>query len=147
MVTHARVVFAAKMKEYSGVVKGRISFLETQNSNIAKYNRELREDESLVVPIISFGVEQEPKELMGRIVKNGRWSVLPIKGARQVRFRLDERGTLLKSDSFLAMASEPPPPRHFVFYKPFLIFIKEIGRESPYFAVWIDNAELIEPSS
>jgi len=35
-------------------------------------------------------------------------------------------------------------PRHLYFNKPFLIYVKKRGAEySPFFVMWVDNAELL----
>ncbi len=35
--------------------------------------------------------------------------------------------------------------RRLVFDKPFLLYMKEKGAKNPYFAIWIENAELMSP--
>ena len=72
---------------------------------------------------------------------------LPIVLALQnVRFRLDEHGAILKSEA--AMAAEAADRRslaQFIFDKPFLILLERKDAAQPYFALWVDNPELLAP--
>ena len=60
---------------------------------------------------------------------------------QQIRFKLDETGAALKSESFVFLGR----PRFLVFNKPFLIMIQRKGSKVPYFALWVANAELLVP--
>jgi hypothetical protein len=63
-----------------------------------------------------------------------------------VCFRLDERGAVLKSDAGVYDSVGPPEqPRQFVLNKPFLILLERKGAARPYFALWVDNPELLAP--
>jgi hypothetical protein len=68
-----------------------------------------------------------------------------------IRFKLDERGALLKSEALLRKRpgeaspdDEPPrPTRHFICDNAFLILMLQKGQPKPYFALWVDNDELL----
>ena len=48
-------------------------------------------------------------------------------------------------EALLGASNEPPPkPRHFVFDRPFLVWLKQRDGDAPYFALWVENAELME---
>ena len=42
-------------------------------------------------------------------------------------------------------AMGPGKPRQLVFDKPFLILLQRGDAQQPYFALWVDNAELLTP--
>ena len=111
----------------------------------------LSPNEPLVIPILNFDLRREYVELEGeRITTPGPLKALPIFWALQsIRFRLDDRGAVLKSESVLAAKSAPlempPKPRQFIFDKPFLILLERTDAAQPYFALWVDNAELLAP--
>jgi hypothetical protein len=68
---------------------------------------------------------------------------------QDTRFKLDEKGAVLKSRAFfMAMKAEAPAPgnakpRMFIFDKPFLIYMKQKIGKYPYFVLWINNPELM----
>jgi hypothetical protein len=66
-----------------------------------------------------------------------------IKNAKQnIRFRLDEKGAVLKSDaSMLAPTSAMPRPKPCD--GPFLVLMQRQDARTPYFAAWIENPELL----
>ena len=104
----------------------------------------------LLVPKTDFTLTRTYGELVGRhlaLKKTARWSGYFVLDAKQIiRFRLDERGALLKSEAQFSLASGPPPePVDLVFDQPFLVLLQRVGVRTPYFALWIDNAELLVP--
>lgn len=73
-----------------------------------------------------------------------------------VRFKFDEFGAILKSEARLKGSPgsidddfeppPPPPPRHFICDKPFLVLLLHRNLSKPYFALWVDNPELLVKS-
>lgn len=99
------------------------------------------------VPVLNFDVVREYGELTGRplTVSTPRLNGQPIDIAKQqVRFRLDERGAVLKSE---AIISRGLGMNNLVFDRPFLILLQYADARVPYFALWVDNAELLVPFS
>ena len=106
----------------------------------------------LKVPKLNFDVTRDYLELRGLklVVKNPKVANdLQILSALQnIRFQLDEEGVRLRSESHIAFgcaAAEPPPPtRHImVFDKPFLMLLQRRDADVPYFALWVENPELL----
>jgi hypothetical protein len=91
--------------------------------------------------------------LKGLAFLNESWRAggMYLSNAKQiVRFRLDKAGARLESEGVLVSDngdSDPEPGRNFVFDKPFLIYLREQGAEQPYFALWVENAELMQAFS
>ena len=59
---------------------------------------------------------------------------------QMIQFRLDKSGADLASVSEAMVASGP---RDFHFDRPYLITMARRGAEHPYFAMWVDNDELM----
>ena len=97
-----------------------------------------------VVPVVDFDIMREYSELYGKAIRSGnpRFNGLPIVAAKQqVRFKLDETGAVLKSEAFTAAGLG----YDLIFDKPFLIMIQRKAAEKPYFALWVENAEILVP--
>ena len=111
---------------------------------------ELWENESLKIPKIDFDLSYIFPELEGkRLLNNGWEGWLIAKAVQDTRFKLDEKGAVLKSRAFFMVTKEeaPPPgnakPRMFIFDKPYLIYLKQKIGKYPYFVLWINNPELL----
>jgi hypothetical protein len=101
----------------------------------------LEEWSSLIVPVIDFDLTREYAELTGKPLRVSKLDGMPIGMAtQQIRFKLDERGAILKSEAIIAVLGSCP---ELVFNKPFLVLLQYQDNEMPYFAAWIDNAELL----
>jgi hypothetical protein len=101
----------------------------------------IEEWSSLIVPVIDFDLTREYMELTGRPLRVRKFDGLPIGMAtQQIRFKLDERGAVLKSEAIIAVMGSSP---ELVFNQPFLVLLQYGDNDMPYFAAWIDNAELL----
>jgi hypothetical protein len=63
-----------------------------------------------------------------------------------IKFLLNEEGARLRSEMAMTMrcmAFVQEEPRRFIFDKPFLVYLKQGGKQ-PYFAAWIANTELMK---
>jgi hypothetical protein len=88
------------------------------------------------VPVLDFEILRDYKELT-----TGD-SLLEL-ALQQTRFKLTERGAILKSES--ATVVKRSPHMNLVFDKPFLVMIQRTDASQPYFALWVANAELLVP--
>ncbi|MDB5390742.1 MAG: hypothetical protein JWM11_6388 [Planctomycetaceae bacterium] len=114
--------------------------------------------ESLLIPKLSFNILQRYKDLVGiEIVgssyrKDGRPELI-ARAVQGTAFVLNERGAKLESTAEIETIvgewgmDEPPPPeiRKFHFDRPFLVLLREQKSHEPYFALWLENTELMEP--
>jgi hypothetical protein len=99
----------------------------------------------LFVPVLDFDILKEYSELYGHPIHSTNKNIEKTEIAvalQTVRFRLDERGAVLKSESIIAAGLTP---ENLVFDKPFLILLKRHDAKKPYFALWVGNAELLVP--
>jgi hypothetical protein len=105
----------------------------------------LGQGESLIVPVVALNVERTYAELLGRGLQNPGWEAYEVTQACQVtRFRLDETGAHLASEGIVGIAGLTEQPRRFVFDKPFLVCLTQKGAKAPYFALWVESAEVLE---
>ena len=102
------------------------------------------EARDLIIPIVDFDVLRRYHELDGVRLKsdNKRFDGSPVESLQQIRFRLDEKGAILKSQAMVAGCDVSD---NLVFNRPFLALLKTKTAKMPYLAIWIDNAELLLP--
>jgi hypothetical protein len=108
-----------------------------------------RPAETLTVPDVLYKLTHHFAELQGKAIANQPWRDLAYfigEAMQTIDFSLSRTGVVLKSD---AQIVAPPlgqlESRRFDFNRPFLIYIKK--REpaaSPFFVMWVDNAELMQ---
>ncbi len=119
-----------------------------QQRDADEYEQQLHLEESLVIPIISLRVQREFTELISKKLRNKGYTALYVTEAKQgIRFRLDETGADLSSEAEFAVAAIPPPPRHFIFDKPFLLYVKPKDGDAPYVALWVETPEVLETTT
>ena len=107
---------------------------------------EMRNRDTLQIPKFNFDITHSYDELIGKFFMARDFEDYFINEALQnIRFRLDEKGALLKSEARIRGKPISPRPKFLIFDKPFLLYMKEKNGVYPYFAVWIDNAELMVP--
>ena len=109
--------------------------------------------DTLAVPKLNFDLRNDFPALEGLVllpsptanVKN-----LKTKSVKQlVRFQLNEKGAILKSEAVITMRAtivfQRPEPHFMIFDRPFLILMKRANSDHPYFALWVGNASLLVP--
>ncbi len=120
--------------------------IDAVHSRLKKGKRTtMGEMETLWIPVLDFDLVRDYDEIIRRKVAtgDGKASGLPIAIARQsIRFRLDETGAMLKSEAIGALGGLA---KSYFFNKPFLVLLERRGARNPYFALWVDNAELLVP--
>jgi hypothetical protein len=96
----------------------------------------MQQHADLFIPVIDFDVLRNYKEL------TGKGSLLEM-ALQQIRFKLTERGAVLRSEA--AIVAKAMSLRNLVFDKPFLVMLQRTDVSQPYFALWVANAELLVP--
>jgi hypothetical protein len=102
------------------------------------------ESSTLGVPVVDFNLVKDYTQLRHRRIAgtSPKLNGTMVEIARQaIRFRLDEQGAVLKSDSLVASCIS----QDLVFDKPFLLMLQQRNAGAPYLALWISNAELLAP--
>ncbi len=112
--------------------------------------RRLRPIDSLLVPDVLFKLTHHFEELLGKHLGNNRWQRHFIwKAMQKIDFTLSRTGVTVKSEARLKAAASRPlrvdEPRWMHFNRPFLIYVKQRRAEAtPFFIMWVDNAELMQ---
>jgi hypothetical protein len=152
--------FAVELKTKSAedrLILAKIPPETTLAKTIEKFNERANADKSqtagvgdvLMVPKFNFDITRYFQELEDSplaLTKSN--NDLQITAAVQnVRFQLDEKGVRLKSESHISIgcsASPPPKINHWlIFDKPFLLILQRADSKVPYFALWVENGELL----
>ena len=102
--------------------------------------------DKLIVPDIIYKLTHNYSELLKKEIGNEPWIGYFIFEAKQmIDFSLSRSGVVLKSESKIGVAAAGDEPRLLYFNRPFLIYIKKRNSDSqPFFAMWVDNAELLK---
>lgn len=100
-----------------------------------------------VVPVIDFDLLKDYPEVANRPLsaKNPILAGNPILRAQQsVRFKLDKYGAVLKSEAAIcATLCKMETSNNLIFDRPFLVLLKLTASDKPYFAMWVDNPEVL----
>ena len=138
----------------SQVVVARIRAEATLAAAVARVEREQAElkarnklgpNDVLLVPDLFGQISHRFSDLEGKAFKNRNLNGQQLDVAQQdILFRLDRSGAEIKSESTMYALSAGT---NFVLDRPFLIYMKARGATAPYFAMWVDNPELLTPWS
>lgn len=112
-------------------------------------NKEFSENDTLKIPNISFNLKERITEVEYKFFKYSNGKEYYIDTALQtIEFELDEKGGRIKSeagmmvDNMSAIIEEKP--RNFNVDDTFTIFLKEEGKELPYFAAKISDISQVQ---
>ncbi len=105
----------------------------------------------LLVPRIKLDLNREYSEIERlHLVPKGAnvaKDLVLLSAAQNTVFEMNEKGVELKSEAHMAFgcaAEEEPVPKHkMIFDKPFLILMQRREARVPYFALWVDNPEVL----
>jgi hypothetical protein len=115
--------------------------LDRSRPDSAEYLRTVGPNDVLLVPNLLWQLSHHFSELEGKAFTNAKLKGQRLDVAEQdILFRLDRSGAELKSESKMYCM---PVPTYFVLDRPFLIFLRQRGAKTPYFALWVDNSELL----
>ena len=124
------------------------NFLDLYNSiidNSKNYNGEksLDDKDTLYVPYLDFNVYKDFEELKNLTVRSESKEYVINQAVQSIKLKLNETGGEIKSEAALSTketsAVEENKPRYFNYDESFIIFLKEEGKEYPYFAAKIDD--------
>ena len=114
------------------------------------------EDDFLKVPNLDLDILKKYEELIAngnpdKMFYNSKGDICEIKEALQtIKFTLDKSGGKIKSEAAIvmqetsAMISEKVERRYFEFDSEFTMFLRENGKDLPYFAANIDDITLFQ---
>jgi len=103
----------------------------------------MNHEDTLQIPRLSFNIVHSYDELLNKPLLNKGFEPYVItKALQSVQFTLCETGVQVASEARIRADSIP---RNLVFDGPFLILLRKRGSDLPYLAIWVANAELLEP--
>lgn len=100
--------------------------------------------ENLAIPIFNFKITKNYSELCYKPIRSSQKMINEQYFSyclQQIRFRMDERGAIIKSESSIYRAIA----NNYDFDDTFLVILIKKGSQNPYFAMWIANSELMVP--
>lgn len=109
-----------------------------------QWQSRLREFDVLRVPEMVWRVDHRFKELTGKTVANASPPMPILEAMQTIEFQLDRCGAMVESEAVMRIGGGGTP-RSFLFNRPFLVCMKKRDAEHPFFAMWVDNAELLAP--
>ncbi len=101
-------------------------------------------EDSLMVPNFKIDKTISYDELCGKTIKGTNKII--TQALQTIKFNMDNKGGTLKSEAALAimrMSLAPQIGRKYHFDKEFVMFLKEEGKDKPYFAVRVENPEFL----
>ena len=102
----------------------------------------LGSNDTLLVPDIVWNIAHHFTELEGRVFQNAPLRKQLIEIVEQdTAFSLNRNGVELRSE--VKLEAKKSVPTDYVFDRPFLLYLKKRGATQPYFAMWVENAELL----
>jgi hypothetical protein len=132
---------AAFARVESEIVKT-ADYLKTLDAYSADRWQKLEPGDKLFIPDLCWFVSHRFSEIEGKRFANGKLKGQKLVLARQdTLFRLNRKGARLKSQSSTDATSAVPTD--YFLDRPFLIYMKKRGAALPYFAMWVDNSELL----
>ena len=110
-------------------------------------DRNLSEGEQLSIPYINIDTNIEYNELCNKIIRNAEGLYI-ANAIQNLTFILNETGGNLISEAGIKdqYQSVSINTRSFHYTKPFVLFLKEADKEKPYFALKVDNIDILEKS-
>lgn len=116
---------------------------ERDREFIGKRDRRFVKWDWLLVPEIWWRIAHEFTDVENKLLLNDGFTDYWIDAAKQmIYFKLDNEGVELESEAYTG-AKMAGKPRKFLFNRPFFIYLKKRDAETPVFAMWVDNAELL----
>ncbi len=120
----------------------------TEKSSKYDGSKSFNETDKLKIPKISFNLKQEITEVENKVFTYSNGEEHYIETALQtIEFELDEKGGRIKSEAGMMdklNLAMPEEPRNFFVDDTFTIFLKEEGRDLPYFAAQISDISQVQ---
>ena len=120
----------------------------TEKSSKYDGSKSFNETDKLKIPKISFNLKQEITEVENKPYTFSNGDIYYIEKALQtIEFDLDEKGGRIKSEAGMKNKLAeiiPEEPRDFLVDDTFTIFLKEEGRDLPYFAAQISDISQVQ---
>lgn len=104
----------------------------------------IREKDELKIPFIKIQSIINYDELCNKTIKNSRGAYIKY-AIQTVDFELNNYGGNLSSEAYIDMylSASIEEPRYFNFTDTFVLYLKEQDKNTPYFALLVDNTDVL----
>lgn len=120
----------------------------TIEARLKKARNVLGDESVLLVPAMNWRVEHEFTELRDKHVLNpGFEKDFVYRALQMIQFRLNRKGAEVKSyahSEWMTNGHDAGPNANFICDGPFLIYLRTRADGRPFFAMWVDNAEVLQ---
>ena len=127
------------------------SFDDNYNEMIEKSNnytdtKTWNKNDILMIPFIKVQDEINYDELCGRLIKGTQWYIR--QALQTINFELNNYGGSVKSEALIEALKQSSLDinREFIFDDDFILYLKEADKEKPYFALKVDNLDVLVES-
>lgn len=117
--------------------------LMKQKEEQYKGNKKFAKDDEILIPYVRVNGLINYNELYGKTIKDTNGLIM-YDVVQKVNFYLNEKGCNLKSSLSMVTSYLSAGNRYFYYTDTFIIFMKEAKTAKPYFALKIDNDNIIE---
>lgn len=141
------------LKEALNTLQANVAtFNEMKKSNEYNWKLFLLNEDRILIPKLKFDYKSHHTALEGALFSFGETNLFyRVESFTQcIGFSLDEGGAkVYQEDDVLVTAlafepEEPQRPKNLFFNKPFLIVLRHIGSDNPYFVAWIENTDFMQ---
>lgn len=108
------------------------------------------EEDKLIIPELRFNILANYTNIAGHTFYCKDTVHTLIEATQRTAFVLNEKGAIVESEAYgvtdsagAPVAHEKPHPKKLVFNGPFAIFIQRKNADNPYFAMMVNNTELM----
>lgn len=119
-------------------------YYEDVKTKTNKYTgkRKLQKYEEVIIPFVEVDSTVSYDELKGKTIKNTNGMYISV-AVQNVKFNLNEKGCNLSSEAQTISTYLAEGDRIFMFDDTFIIFMKEKDSNNPYFALKVDNDDIL----
>lgn len=104
----------------------------------------LKFGETLAIPNFDIDIETDYKQIeKQKFINKGFENTYIGKATENTKFKMVQKGLIVTSKFSEIILKKKAKKRWFVCDKPFLVYIKIKGSKKPYFAVWVNNPEVL----
>lgn len=108
------------------------------------YTQVVEKNDNLNVPKIAFNIEHNYDNIVGSKIKTASESYEVTKCYQKNAFLMNENGAKVESVADITVSRHARAVKNFYFNSSYLIMLCKKGSKYPYFAVLVNNAELLE---
>lgn len=145
--TEDRLIIARAASAPAGTLGDAVAHIQRSAAEMPSTKPKLGEDEDLRIPVMNFDITRSFKELLGTTLLGTKTGGPIFDAVQNIRFRLDEKGAVLKSEARMGVEAAAPREenREFICDGPFFVIMMRADAAEPYFVGYFATPELLVP--